>query len=166
MGKHNLKQLCDTVLFLIGINLALRGGKEHKKLRRPRFNPQIQVSTDNDGVKCLKYFADPKSKTNQGDLTGKLHEPKVVHVYANPNRSRCLLTLYKKYTGLLPKTMKYPDLYMYGKKTPLPNQWFDDRCLGINTVRATVKRLCSLAGFEKGTDQKIVGNSFQPMAAS
>ena len=23
LGEHNLKQLCDTVLFLIGINLAL-----------------------------------------------------------------------------------------------------------------------------------------------
>ena len=78
LGKHNPKQLCDTMLFLIGVNLALRGGEEHKKLRRAGVDPQIQVSEDSDGVECLKYFADAKSKISQGGLTTKFHEPKIV----------------------------------------------------------------------------------------
>ena len=56
LGEHNPKQLCETVLFLIGINLALRGGEEHKKLRRPGFNPQITVSSDNDGIRVPEIF--------------------------------------------------------------------------------------------------------------
>ena len=68
---------------------------------------------------------------------------------SNPDSSRCLLTLYSKYIGLLPRPMKHPDLYMYGKKALLPNQWYDDRCAGINAIGTTVKRLCYLAGFSE-----------------
>ena len=55
LGEHNPKQLLETVMFLLGINLALRGGEEHKRLRRPGFNPQINVGTDSEGIKCLIY---------------------------------------------------------------------------------------------------------------
>ena len=150
LGEHNPKQLCETLLFLIGINFALRGGEEHKTLHRPSFNPQIVVSTDTESIKCLKYTADVKNKTNQGGLINKYHAPKVVHVYENDNRQRCLVRLYEKYIGLLPSSQKHQELYMYGKKTPMPNCWYDDRCLGINAVRQIVKRLCNLAGFEGG----------------
>ena len=36
LGEHNPKQLCDTVLFMIGVNLALQGGEEHKKTLKTR----------------------------------------------------------------------------------------------------------------------------------
>ena len=65
LGCSNPQQLRDTVLFLLGINLALRCG-EHKNLCRPRFNPQIEESVDSDGFQCLVYTSDPLSKTNQG----------------------------------------------------------------------------------------------------
>ena len=71
LGEHSPSQLGDTVMFLLGINLALRGGDEQKRLRRPGFSPQITVSKDADGVKCLIYKEDPKPKTNQGGLSSK-----------------------------------------------------------------------------------------------
>ena len=35
LGDSNPKQLSDTMLFLIGVNCALRAGKEHKMHYRP-----------------------------------------------------------------------------------------------------------------------------------
>ena len=70
--EENPKQLSDTVMFLLGINLALSGGGgDHKKLRHPGFNEQIRVGTDSNGVKCLMYHSDPMSKTNKGGLMRK-----------------------------------------------------------------------------------------------
>ena len=53
-------------MFLIGVNCALRGGNEHRHLRRPGFNEQIKIGVDSDNVKCLKFQADVKAKNNQG----------------------------------------------------------------------------------------------------
>ncbi len=39
LGDDHPKQLCDTVLFLLGMNLALHGGEEHRRLQWPGFNP-------------------------------------------------------------------------------------------------------------------------------
>ena len=41
LGKDTSNKLVETVLFLIGVNFALRGGDEHQRLRRPNCNPQI-----------------------------------------------------------------------------------------------------------------------------
>ena len=65
LAEHSPSQLVDTVMFLLSLNLALRGGDEQKCLRCSGFNPQITVSKDSDGVKCLVYREDPKHKTNK-----------------------------------------------------------------------------------------------------
>ncbi len=64
LGEDNPKQLLDTIVFLLGIHCALQGGEEHRKLHRPGFHPQLELSKDGDGHDCLIYHADPRSKTN------------------------------------------------------------------------------------------------------
>ena len=64
LGEFNPTQLMETVLYLLGINFALRGGYEHKVLRRPGFNPQIKVTQDSAGKDCLIFTADIKSITS------------------------------------------------------------------------------------------------------
>ena len=63
---------------MMGLHLALHGGVEHQKLRRPGFNSQIRVELDNRGKKHLVYHEDPLQKTNQGGLvckgTNKVHQ--------------------------------------------------------------------------------------------
>ena len=61
LGEHTPAQLLDTIMHVIGVNCALRGAGEHRKLRRPGFNEQIKVGYDSDNVKCLKFQADVKS---------------------------------------------------------------------------------------------------------
>ena len=97
LGEDNREKLLETVLFLIGINFALRGGDEHKCLRRPGCDSQISVEVDSDGVDCLVFRDDPYSKTNQGGLTTPLKDPKVVYCYKNADPNRCLFHLFNKY---------------------------------------------------------------------
>ncbi len=64
LGQDQPRQLLDAVIYLLGVNLALRGGIEHKNLQHPGFNPQITVSKDPVGHKCLLFREDPKTKMN------------------------------------------------------------------------------------------------------
>ncbi len=43
LGEENPDQLCDTLLFLVSLTFALRGGKEQCSLRAPGFDLQIVV---------------------------------------------------------------------------------------------------------------------------
>ena len=53
LGDKNPRQLVDTLLYLLGLHLALRGRDEHRSLR---FQPsQITVKTSEDGRKFLEY---------------------------------------------------------------------------------------------------------------
>ena len=64
LGEHSPGQLLDTIMYLMGVNLSVRGGNEHRKLCHPGFNEQIKIGFDSDNVKCLKFRADGHSKTN------------------------------------------------------------------------------------------------------
>ncbi len=70
LGDSNPDQLRNTVMYLLGINLALRGD-EHRRLRGPGHNPQIEVCKDTEGRKFLLYKEDYQTKTNQGGVVIK-----------------------------------------------------------------------------------------------
>ena len=55
LDEDTLSKLRDTVMFLLGINLALRGGDEHYFLRRemPFKGSQITFERDSQDIKCL-----------------------------------------------------------------------------------------------------------------
>ncbi len=146
LGEDQPKQLCDTVLYLLGVNLALRGGEEHKRLRRPGFNPQITVQKDVHGQKMLVYRADPVSKSNQSGIDSRKDDSKVVSVYPAENSARCPVRLYEKYTSLLPEGGKSPDLYLHPLNKTSKTQWYSDCCVGINTLRDIVRKLVNTIG--------------------
>ncbi len=115
LGEENLESLRNTVMYLIGLTFALRGGKEHRALRNPHFNPQIVVKVSKkSGRKYLLYTEDVVSKTNQGGLSGRKINPKVVKAFGNPNPQRDLVRLYQKYVNLCPPEPKSDTLYKYG----------------------------------------------------
>ena len=156
LGESNPDQLRNTLLYMLGINLCLRGGEEHKKLRRPGFDPQIVVTSDSKGYKCLLYVEDTCTKTRQGGLTTKeSHDPKRVYVYPNIDQSRCVVRYYEKYCNLLPIGGKHGELYLYSRKDVSGNAstdgvWYRDACKGINPLRGTVRKMLEMAGFTKG----------------
>ena len=97
LGEQTPVQLLDTVMFLIGVNCSLRGGQEHRNLRRPGFNEQITIGVDDDNVKCPKFVHDVHGKNNQGGLTRRFVQPKPIHMYQNPNKACCPVRLRKVY---------------------------------------------------------------------
>ena len=85
LGDENPSQLLHTVIYMMGLHLALCGRVEHNRLHRPGFNCQIQVVKDqNSGKEKLFYQDDPLTKTNQGGL-GSRHSMKTVSIYEASN---------------------------------------------------------------------------------
>ena len=89
LGENTPEQLLKTVIYMLGLHLALRGRVEHTSLRRPGFNCQISTKLDEiSGKEYLMYEEDPLSKTNQGGLKSK-QSRRVVRVYAGSDYRRC-----------------------------------------------------------------------------
>ena len=101
LGDENAQQLLDTVIYMLGLHLALRGGVEHSRLRRPGFDCQIKIGYDSFGRKRMIYTEDPLQKTNQGGLVGK-RSTKTVYVYCSSESRKCPVRIFEKYVRLLP----------------------------------------------------------------
>lgn len=98
LGEANGKQLVDTMVYLFGIHFALRGGKEHRRLRFT--NSQITQGTNEEGQKFLEYREDV-SKTNSGGLAHRKVGGKTTRAYENSDDpTRCIVRLFNKYISL------------------------------------------------------------------
>ena len=161
LGEESPLQLLQTVIYMLGLHLALRGGVEHCHLRRPGFNCQIQVELDSNGKRRLAYKEDPLQKTNQGGLTSK-GTRKEVFVYEASDIRRCPVRLFRKYIGLLPEPKSCRKLYMRPKVKFTPSVWFNDQPYGNNKVFTTVKEICAKGGFEG----KFTNHSLRASSAS
>ncbi len=149
LGTSNPDQLRDTMLFLLGLHLALRGGKEHKDLCSPSFDSQLSVHTDSEGVKYLLFSEDLQRKTNQGSLTSrKKSQGCEMKVYGHSHPERNIINIFKKYTNLLPAGGKSPAFYKHSlpKFSLKPGQWYADRPVGINLLKKTVKTIAEKGG--------------------
>ncbi len=148
LGSDNPKQLRETVMYLVGLSFALRGGKEQRSLRCPPYDPQITVQSCADGTKFLEYREDLQSKSNQGGLATRKWQPKIVKALGNSDPSRNIVLVYDKYVSLLPHDLKCNTLYKYelppGKVTA--HTWYQDHPLGINAVSKVVNTLMTRAG--------------------
>ena len=148
LGEHEPEQLLRNVIYMLGLHLALRGGVEHLRLRRPGFNPQITTELDGETEKeILVYHEDPLQKTNQGRLDSKPHT-KIVKVFPSANPKRCPVKLYGKFIGLLPNSKSCGKLYLRPKAKMLPNLWYCDQPYGKNKIGSTVKTICQMANLE------------------
>ena len=146
LGEQNPEQLLRTIIYMLGLHLALWGGVEHNRLRRPGFNCQIVVETFK-GRERLVYSEDLLQKTNQGGLNAR-NGNKIVYVYPASDQYRCPVRLYKKYVGLLPLGTACGKMYMRPKQKFSPSVWFCDQPYGKANVCSTVKNVCKIAGIE------------------
>ncbi len=148
LGSDSPKQLRETVMYLVGLSFALRGGKEQWLLRCPLYDPQITVQSRADGTKFLEYRKDLQSKSNQGGLSTRKWQPKIVKALGNSDLSRNIVLLYDKYVSLLLPDPKCNALYKYelppGKVTA--HTWYQDHPLGVNAVSKVVNTLMTRAG--------------------
>ena len=140
------KVLLDTLVYLIGLNFALRSGEEHRRLRH---NPsQISVINEEGKTPYIVYSEDI-SKTNQGGLKSRKIVPKrVIHHANHQNPSRCLVQLFMKNNHLCPKGRPDGALYLTPLKNPTQDCWFSRIPIGHNKLADTVPRLMREAGIE------------------
>ena len=66
LGKDTPNKLRNTVLFILGVNLALHAGYEHYPLRKLRagFQSQLNFKKNTIGLRCLVYTKHTITKTN------------------------------------------------------------------------------------------------------
>jgi hypothetical protein len=93
-GISSPGQLIDTLIFNLGLHLALRASQEHHDLL---FGPKSQlVLTTYDAEECLKY-TERTSKNKSFGIHNSRMEPKVSYIFKRPDPSRCPVMIYKAY---------------------------------------------------------------------
>ena len=114
LGYDQPDRLCNTVLYLLGVNCALRAGDKHYCLRRPGGYTSSQLSFEfNDmNITCLVYREDCITKTNRGGLKDMKKERKIVWIKPNVNPECHPVRIIEKYLNLLPVTGSKLNLYL------------------------------------------------------
>lgn len=163
LGESNPKQLIETLVYLMGVQFALRAGKEHKALRvGPR--SQFKLKQDKGGKTYLEYTEDT-SKNNQGGIKHRKVDKKVGRAYVNEAYpDRCLVRLYRKYLSLRPTAENCSqDFYLRPLANPKENScWYSVQPMGINYLGSIVTSL----GRKIGLTGKITNHSCRASAAS
>lgn len=160
LGSETPSKLVNTLIYLIGLHFALRGGEELRRLRVGKFS-QIRSSTDVEGRSCMIYKEDV-SKARQGGMKSIGTPPKSVVVYHNEaDHSKCLPCLWSKYTSLRPQETKTDALFL----APMNHggdreKWYKDVPLGKNSLGNVVKVL--MAGY----DGRYTNHSLRRTAAT
>ena len=144
LGDSSPQQLLDTLVYCLGLNLALRSGKEHRDLRPDMFELIQEPYSD-----LNLLYTESGSKNHTGGLNDRKVANKTVKIFGNlENPKRCVITLYKKYMSLRPKGAPSDVFYLKPLNNPLPDCWYTCRPVGHNLLSQTVKRLCSNIGIE------------------
>ena len=178
LGEDSPDKLRNTVLFLLGMNVALRAGDEHYDLRRNcESKPsQLQFKRNAAGVKCLVYTEDSITKTNDGGLKSMRKDRKIVWVYPSSDQIKCPVRLVEKYISLCPpvtvKTKKM-NFYLRSLEKITPMQWYGEQVVGLNSIRKvtgellkhvaegfhsnhSLRRSGTTRLFHKGVDSKLI----------
>lgn len=140
LGHENPTQLLHTLVYLFGINFALRGGAEHSNL----VMGNLKLVSENQSKSLL--YTEFSGKAIQGGIKTVKREPKRVIAYQNKvNPNRCIVFLYEKYLQHRPPNVER--FYL----RPLLNfshnsLWYSKQQLGYHTIQKIITNLCSKAG--------------------
>ena len=150
LGEDTPDKLRSTVLYLLGVNCALRAGYEHYALRHPGgcTTSQLSFEANSMGINCLVYREDTVTKTNRGGLRDMKKERKIVWIKPNKDVKRCPVRIVQKYINLLPRGGVKPNLYLHSLKHTKPSVWYGSTPLGVNKVRSVVKEMLRNAGLD------------------
>lgn len=144
LGQDNPKKLTRTMLYLLSINCALRGGKELRQLTVGD-NSELHLVKRSDGQEVLVY-TEQQSKTNNHGLKHHHHESKTVTVYPADNPERCPVQIYKQMISLRPLNCKTDALFLQPNPHFSSSKWFNPSPMGHNTLAMSFRSLMEAAG--------------------
>jgi hypothetical protein len=100
IGTDTPEKLRDTLLFLLGLNFALRGGTEHYNLRCGE-NSQLKLGKEKGSGRQYLEYTEDVSKCNPGGIHHRKLKRKQTKAYENLERpERCVVSIYQKYMSL------------------------------------------------------------------
>ncbi len=149
LGSDTPRKLLHTLVYLIGLNYALRAGQEHRSLRFGVANKsQLRLLVNDKGEHYLRYTED-SSKANQGGLKHQSVDRKTVDAYENrDNPDRCIVEIFRRYVSHCPTKSRPVGLYLRPLDKPSSNVWFACQVVGRQKLAGIVGSICKEAGFE------------------
>ena len=146
LGSENGELLCHTLVWVFGMQFALRAGQEHWNLSFN--NSQLCLQHGESGHEFLQYMEDV-SKANNGGLCHLRVKRKVVRAYKNStNVERCPVELYKKYLSHMPKVNNDNAFYLRALPKPKGDVLYYNKAMGRESQGNVVKNIMRKAGFE------------------
>ena len=140
LGDDTPEKLLNTLIYCLGLNLALRSGKEHRSLRPDMF----QIVQEKP---AYLLYTESGSKNNSGGLRDRKLKNKVVKIFENEEKpERCVLKLFIKYMSLRPPNATTQALYLQPLQNPSDNCWYANKAVGHNPLSNTVKKLIKMTG--------------------
>ncbi|XP_011408935.1 PREDICTED: zinc finger MYM-type protein 2-like [Amphimedon queenslandica] len=146
LGDDTPSKLLNTLVYCLGVNLALHSGREHCSLRPDTCTCMFQLVELPDG-RCYLEYIEWGSKNNAGGLRDRKNCNKSVKIFPNvENPQRCVIRLYQKYLSLRPENAPSDALYLQPLHKPRPECWYQSKAVGHNSLTATVKKIIDQLG--------------------
>ncbi|XP_022810328.1 uncharacterized protein LOC111347344 [Stylophora pistillata] len=145
LGSGNAELLRDTLVWVLGVQFALRAGQEHRNLRLR--NSQLSLQCDELGREFLQYTEDIR-KTNNGGLSYLRIKRKVARAYKNlTDVERCPVELYKQYLSHVPNEANDNAFYLRALPKSNGEIWYYKRAAGRESLGNVVKKIMKKAQF-------------------
>ena len=143
LGVDTPDKLVNTLLYVIDLNFALRGGEEHRNLCHGP-NSQLKILINSNGKKSLQYI-ESSSKCNQGGLKDMNKKKKCWKVQeSEASEVRCPIYIYEKYISHCPKPLEdVSGFYLRPLCSPKGDIWFARQPMGRHKLSNVVKEKCA-----------------------
>jgi hypothetical protein len=142
LGMSSPQTLFNTMVYLNGLNFALRSGDEHRNLT----HGQLQLGNNEEG-RYLEY-TENISKANRRGLKDVKVPRKISKAYESKGSDRCIVKVYEKYLEMCPEVQPDTPFYLQPLKRPKEGQWFSSNPVGRNPLNGVVGNLCREAGLK------------------
>ena len=152
LGNTNPESLLNSVFFLSGINLVLRGGEQHRGLKLSQFTfGEMQDPDDPSSTLAFFRYEEHGSKNRAGGSHQLNLENKCVTQFSKKESpSRCHYSLLQQYFSKLPPEALQKDAFYckpikFKGAVPFSQPWYTAVPIGHNTLQAKLKSLLSAA---------------------
>jgi hypothetical protein len=147
LGCSNGRQLLETLIYLLGMNLSLRASQEHRDLE---FGENSQLQMIKEGEEEVLLYVERTSKNHSFGLKSTRMEPKCTKIYPNRlNAGRCVVSMYKKYISHRPEShgqSGHLSFYLTPIAQPKSDVWYKSQPFGIHSVEKVTKKLMASLG--------------------
>ena len=145
LGVESPTSLLRATFYTVGLYFCLRGGQEHRELKRSQF-----TRTPIDGYSSSTYYqyVENGSKNYQGRFSETGQGNKVGRTYAQPTLgNRCPVRILDSYLSKLPSGPTA--FYLQPLQKPPADSskpWFKNMPMGVNPLKTMMAKVSELAG--------------------